>query len=70
MFVIVLKVFAIAFGVLLALWAAARAFRSSRELNRRIREFKAEQEERERSGQPIDPYAALAELGLDRERRR
>jgi hypothetical protein len=70
MFGIVLKLFAIAGGATLAVWAAATALRSSRQLDRRIKEFKAEQEERERTGRPIDPYSEFADLGLLRDARR
>ena len=59
---IVLKLFGIAIGVVLVVYAAANALRNARRLDRRIAEFKAEQAELEKQGGPINPYAALAEL--------
>jgi hypothetical protein len=69
MFGIVLKLFAIAVGIVLAAYAAAHALRSARRLDRRIAEFKAEQEEAQQKGGPINPYAALAELYAEEARR-
>src|SRR5690348_5649661 len=59
---IFLERFAIAMGVVLVVFSAASAFRSARLLNRRITQFKAEQEVLEKQGKAINPYAALAEL--------
>ena len=43
-------------------YMAAAAFRNSRKLDHRIREFKKEQEDLTMRRGPIDPYAALSEL--------
>ena len=59
---IVFKLFGIAVGCVLIFFAAANALRSKRRLDKRIAEFKAEQEELEKQGRPLNPYAALAEL--------
>lgn len=59
---IFIKMFGIAIGTVLVLFGAANAFRSARRLDRRIAEFKAEQEALQQQGRSIDPYAALAEL--------
>src|SRR5579859_7839580 len=59
---IFLRLFAIAIGICLVGFASASAFRSARRLNRRVAEFKAEQEELQKQGKAIDPYAALMEI--------
>jgi hypothetical protein len=59
---IVLKLFFFAVCAVSALYLVAQAFRSSRRLDSRIRQFKAEQEENAQSGKPLNPYLAMAEL--------
>jgi hypothetical protein len=58
----ILKFFLIVTGVLLMLYLIGQVARSARRLDRRIQEFKSEQEENEKSGKVLNPYAALAEL--------
>ena len=62
MFGIVFKLFGIAIALVVIVYMAAQAFRNARRLDRRVQEFKKEQEELEKRGGPINPYAALAEL--------
>ncbi len=59
---IVLKLFGVAIGCVMVAYAAANALRSARRLDKRIAEFKAEQEELQKQGITLNPYAALAEL--------
>lgn len=59
---IVFKLFFIAVCAVTALFMLAGTLRKSRLLNRRIEDFKAEQDELRRSGRSADPYSALAEL--------
>lgn len=59
------KLFGIAIVVVVILYLIAGALRKARRLDRRIAEFKAEQEEAARQGKTIHPYAALAELYSD-----
>lgn len=59
---IFLRLFAIAVGTCLVVFGAAQVFRNARRLNRRISEFKAEQEALRKQGKVIDPYAALMEI--------
>ncbi len=44
------------------LYMAATAFRNSRKLDSRIKQFKKEQEDLAMRAGPIDPYAALSDL--------
>lgn len=62
MFGVFFKLFGLAAAVVIFVYLAANAFRKARRLDRRIQEFKAEQEALEKKGGPINPYAALAEL--------
>ena len=64
---IVFKFFGIATIVVCILYMAASAFRRSRRLDARIREFRNEQDELRRRGIHRDPYASLAELYEERE---
>lgn len=59
--IVVLKLLLFAIAIILALFTGASAFRSSRRLDQRIREFKEEQDRLAVRGGPIDPYAALGE---------
>jgi hypothetical protein len=59
---ILLEVCGVALGILLVVYMAVQAVHSARRLNARIQEFKAEQEELQKQGKPLNPYAALAEL--------
>jgi hypothetical protein len=59
---IIFKLFGIAIGAVIVFYMAAQAFRNARRLDTRIQQFKAEQEELQKQGQPFNPYAALAEL--------
>jgi hypothetical protein len=63
--VIMFKLFGIAIALVVILYLIANAFRSVRKLDRRITEFKADQEEAAKQGKVIHPYAALAELYSD-----
>jgi hypothetical protein len=62
MWVILFKFFGIAIGTMLVLYLVGLVLRSARRLDRRITEFKAEQEALQNQGGPINPYASLAEL--------
>jgi uncharacterized membrane protein (DUF106 family) len=62
MYGFVIKLFLAAIGTVLIIYMAAQAFRNARRLDKRIQEFKAEQEELEKQGKRLNPYAALAEL--------
>jgi hypothetical protein len=53
-----------AVGVAVLLWLASRTVRRARELNERIDEYHREQDELERSGGVIDPYAGLTQTHL------
>ena len=66
MFGVVFKLFGLALAIILMVYLGANAFRKSRRLDRRIREFKAEQERLKQQGKVLDPYAALAELYTER----
>lgn len=59
---IFLRLFAVAAGLCMVAFAIASAFRNARRLNRRIADFKAEQEELRNQGRTLDPYAALMEI--------
>jgi hypothetical protein len=62
MYGLLFKIFGIALGILLVFYAAATALRSARRLDRRITEFKEEQEELRKRGIIENPYLALAEI--------
>ena len=62
---VVFKLFGIAFAIVLFLYLIANILRSSRRLDKRLAEFKKEQEEDARQGKILNPYAALAELYTD-----
>lgn len=62
MYGFVIKLCLAAIGTVLIVYMAAQAFRNARRLDKRIQEFKAEQEELEKQGKRLNPYAALAEL--------
>lgn len=62
MWVIIFKFFGIAICTMTVIYLIGLVLRSARRLERRIAEFKAEQEDLQNSGGPINPYAALAEL--------
>ena len=62
MYGLVFKLFVIAIGVVMIGFAAANVFRNARRLDKRIAEFKAEQEELQQQGIVMNPYAGLAEL--------
>jgi hypothetical protein len=62
MWVIVFKFFGIAIGAMTVIYLIGLVLRSARRLERKIADFKAEQEALQNSGAPINPYAALAEL--------
>jgi hypothetical protein len=66
---VIFKIFGIAFIVVFIVFYAAAAFRKSRLLDQRIREFKAEQEELRKSGKVMDPYAELAQLYSETEKK-
>ena len=70
MFGIVIKLFAIAIGLVWIVFLAGNALRNARRLDTRIRAFKEEQEALEKAGGRSDPYAALAELYSEEERKR
>jgi hypothetical protein len=59
---ILLRLFGIGVGICFIVFGAASAFKSARRLNRRITEFKAEQEELQKQGRAMDPYMALMEV--------
>ena len=67
---IVLKFGAIAVFIVFILYLAADAFRRARRLDARIRAFRDEQDELTRQGRGQDPYAGLAELYQERDRKR
>lgn len=62
MTILILKLFAVAGAVILVAFSAIQAFRNARRLDRRIKEFKQEQEALRQQGKILDPYAAMAEL--------
>jgi len=66
---IVFKFFGIATLIIIVVYMAASAFRRARRLDARIREFRKEQDELTRSGRAQDPYAALAEIYAEEEKR-
>ncbi|HLJ56160.1 MAG TPA: hypothetical protein VKT77_14060 [Chthonomonadaceae bacterium] len=66
---IVFKMFGIAALAVIVVYLLASAFRQSRRLNRRIAQHKREQEELAKQGKREDPYAALAELYAERDRK-
>jgi hypothetical protein len=66
MYGFIFKFFAVAVALLVALYTAANTFRNARKLDARVREYKREQEARQRSGGAIDPYSELAELYSER----
>ncbi len=65
---IILKLFGAAIGSIAVYYAAATALRSARRLDKRIQEFKEEQEELQKQRGPINPYAALADLYAEQAR--
>lgn len=67
MAVILIKFFGIGIAVIVIIYMAASALRSARRLDRRIREFKKEQEALEKERGTVNPYAALAELYAERD---
>ena len=67
MAVILIKFFGIGIAAVVIIYMAASALRSARRLDRRIREFKKEQEALEKERGKVNPYAALADLYADRE---
>lgn len=58
----ILKLFGLAICLIFVVFGAINAFRNARRLDRRIAEFKAEQEALRKQGKILDPYAAMAEL--------
>ncbi|HLV81220.1 MAG TPA: hypothetical protein VKT32_13110 [Chthonomonadaceae bacterium] len=66
---ILFKLFSIAIATVLIIFLAAHNFRSARRLDARIRQFKKEQEELAKQQGPFNPYAALAEIYAERDKR-
>lgn len=62
MFGIIFKLFGLAIGSVIVVYLIAQSLRNARRVDRRIAEFKAEQEALKQQGKALDPYAALAEL--------
>ena len=66
---IIFKFFGFAALGLCIVYMAASAFRRSRRLDARIRAFRKEQDELARSGRSVDPYAGLAEIYAEKDRK-
>jgi len=56
-------------GVGIAAWLVKQTVRRARELNRRIEEYRREQDELAESGRQVDPWAALGEMSGERDRK-
>ena len=70
MFGVLFKLMFLGLGVFLLAMAAGQAFRSARRLDRRIADFKAEQEELEAQGRSLPPFMAFAEREEEEQTRR
>ena len=70
MFGVLFKLMFLGLGVFLLALAAGQAFRSARRLDRRIADFKAEQEELEAQGRSLPPFMAFAEREEEEQTRR
>ena len=70
MFGLLFKLMFLGLGVFLLAFAAGQAFRSARRLDRRIADFKAEQEELESQGRFLPPFMAFAEREEEEQTRR
>ncbi len=70
MFGLLFKLMFLCLGVFLLAFAAGQAFRSARRLDRRITDFKAEQEELEAQGRSLPPFMAFAEREEEEEQTR
>jgi hypothetical protein len=66
---ILFKFFGIAIAIVVIIYMAVGAFRRSRRLDARIREFKAEQDALDKEGRAVNPYAALSELYAERKKK-